>query len=88
MFAAPAIVGFVTTPLFYWLFRDLDNDDESAMGLYDLPVEETNDKESGNRSLERVDEKPEPGSYTPDEKKGHEISTEAAQQVGEKEIRA
>ena len=58
------------------------------MGLYDLPVEETNDKESGNRSLDRLDEKPEPGSDTPDEKKGHEIPMETTQQVGEKETKA
>ena len=58
------------------------------MGLYDLPVEETDDKESGKRSLERLDEKPEPGSFTPDEKKGHEIPIETTQQASEKEARA
>jgi dipeptide/tripeptide permease len=37
VFAGPTIAGFLITPLFYFLYRDLDKEDESKMGLYDLP---------------------------------------------------
>ena len=40
VFAGPCIAGFVLTPTFYFLFRHLDHEDESKMGLYDLPKEE------------------------------------------------
>ena len=87
MFAAPAIAGFVLTPLFYWLFRELDEDDESAMGLYDLPTDDSEEKKAGQTDLERMDEKPEAESYTPDEKKGHEIPIEEIEDAGAKEVK-
>ena len=86
VFAAPAIAGFVLTPLFYWLFRELDNDDESAMGLYDLPTDDAEDKK-GQTDLERLDEKPRSELYIHDEKKGREIPIDSSEKIDEKEVK-
>ena len=87
VFAAPAIAGFVLTPLFYWLFRELDEDDESAMGLYDLPTDDSEEKKAGHTDLERLDEKPEAESYTLDEKKGYGSPIEEIERADAKEVK-
>jgi len=39
IFAGPTIGGFILTPLFYFLYRHLDKEDERKLNLYDLPTE-------------------------------------------------